>query len=181
MMQNSIQRHSYPPRARNPSARMPYPQLYQQQPVVKKIRDYLFWSIINIFIGGIVAGLIAVLFSYFTREQKRVNNLNEAKKWSRRALICNILTTTLGIISICLLIALPIGLSVGLSSSSSSSSTNSASFSSSTVSCSCTLSSGTCTGNIGGSVTATSCSGCDAACKTAYSSSCTSATITGSC
>ncbi|CAM4876646.1 unnamed protein product [Rotaria socialis] len=160
MMQNSIQRHSYPPRARNPSARMPYPQLYQQQPVVKKIRDYLFWSIINIFIGGIVAGLIAVLFSYFTREQKRVNNLNEAKKWSRRALIC---------------------LSVGLSSSSSSSSTNSASFSSSTVSCSCTLSSGTCTGNIGGSVTATSCSGCDAACKTAYSSSCTSATIIGSC
>jgi hypothetical protein len=89
-MNNNIRRYPYPPSTRVPSPPIGYPNLRQPPLPNKKIRDYLFWSIINIFIGGILAGLVAVLFSYFTRESKRENKLNEARKWSKRALVCNI-------------------------------------------------------------------------------------------
>ena len=70
----------------------------------RKIRDYLFWSISNICMGGLILGIIAVLFSHFTREAKRNNDFIEAAKWSRRALIWNIITTILGVLGIIIII-----------------------------------------------------------------------------
>jgi heme/copper-type cytochrome/quinol oxidase subunit 2 len=74
-------------------------KLRQQNPDISKIREYFIWSIINIFIGSIF-GIVAVCFSCMTRYKKRKNDFNEAKKWSKRTLIFNIIVTVLVILSI---------------------------------------------------------------------------------
>ncbi|CAF0875211.1 unnamed protein product [Adineta ricciae] len=54
--------------------------------------------------GGLILGIIAVLLSYFAREAKRNNDFIEAAKWSRRALIWNIIATVLGVLGIIIII-----------------------------------------------------------------------------
>jgi H+/Cl- antiporter ClcA len=56
-----------------------------------RIRDYMPWSIINICIGGVFLGLIAVLFSYITIRRKQKNNVQAAQRWSKITLIYNVL------------------------------------------------------------------------------------------
>jgi len=131
-MANNIRRYPDPSRARVPGLRTTYPYLQQQPSGLGKIRDYFYWSIINVciglFIAGPIPGLLALVFSYLTYKYKRDNNLNEARTWSKRTLVCNILTTVLGVLGICLIIAIVVGVSVSASSSSSkisSSSSNS--------------------------------------------------------
>ena len=103
----------------NPTPYPQYPQAYpypqaqaiasptQVQLDMGKIRDWLPWSIVSIFVGGLIPGIIPLLFSIACRNNKKRNNLNGAKKMSNYALTSNILVTLFGIIlTIALIVAL---------------------------------------------------------------------------
>ncbi|CAF2180559.1 unnamed protein product [Rotaria magnacalcarata] len=64
---------------------------------INTIRDWLPWSIINIFIGFIVAGILPLIFSIICRNRKRENNVHGARTMSTLALVFNILVTLGGI------------------------------------------------------------------------------------
>ena len=80
-------------------------QPYQNPPAVNvqsdmsKIRDWLAWSIVNIFIGGL-AGILPLIFSLVCRSKKRKNDINGARKMSTLALVFNIIATVAGVIGI---------------------------------------------------------------------------------
>lgn len=84
-----------------------YPYQYPQAPIVNpnigKIRDWLPWSIINLFVGGLFLGLIPLIFSLICRSNKKKNDLNGARTMSTLALVFNILIT---VVSIAVLIGL---------------------------------------------------------------------------
>ncbi|RNA20154.1 dispanin subfamily A member 2b-like [Brachionus plicatilis] len=62
-------------------------------------RDYLPWSIANIFICVIIA-MPALFFSVQTRDHKKVGNLKKAKINSKRALVLNIIASVVGLLTI---------------------------------------------------------------------------------
>jgi hypothetical protein len=62
------------------------------------VRDYLAWSIVNIFCGWGLGGCLPLLFSILCRNSKNANNYNEARKMSTLALIFNIIITIGGLI-----------------------------------------------------------------------------------
>lgn len=66
-------------------------------PSIAQIRDWLVWSIINIFIGWLFIGIIPLIFSLVCRSYKKSNNITGAKTMSTFALILNILITLCGI------------------------------------------------------------------------------------
>ncbi|CAF0922806.1 unnamed protein product [Brachionus calyciflorus] len=68
-------------------------------------RDYLPWSIANIFICAIVA-MPALFFSVQTRDQKKIGNIKKAKVNSKRALILNIVASVVGLLTILLAVIL---------------------------------------------------------------------------
>lgn len=68
-------------------------------PEISRIRDYLVWSIINVFVGGFILGIIAVLLSIQTRNRKLIGDIQGARSMSKVTLIFNILIT---IVSFCL-------------------------------------------------------------------------------
>lgn len=87
-----------------------YPYQYPQAPnappapvapsaEVRKIRDWLPWSIINLFIGGLLLGLLPLVFSIICRSNKKKNNAASAKTMSTLALVFNILVTAISIIT----------------------------------------------------------------------------------
>lgn len=84
-----------------------YPYQYPQAPVapvapsveVRKIRDWLPWSIINLFLGGLLLGLLPLVFSIVCRSNKKKNNAASAKTMSTLALVFNILVTLISIIT----------------------------------------------------------------------------------
>ncbi|CAF1297674.1 unnamed protein product [Rotaria sordida] len=55
------------------------------QPDIRKIQDWLAWSIINLFIGGIILGFIPLIFSLICRSKKAKNDINGARKMSTLA------------------------------------------------------------------------------------------------
>ena len=57
------------------------------------IRDYMAWSIVNIFFGGILLGVLAVLLSIQTRARKEAGDLLGARLMSKITLIVNVFTT----------------------------------------------------------------------------------------
>ncbi|UJR10383.1 hypothetical protein I4U23_014588 [Adineta vaga] len=57
------------------------------------IRDYLVWSIINVFLGGFLLGIVAVVFSILTRTRKQEGDLEGARTMSKITLVVNILIT----------------------------------------------------------------------------------------
>ena len=65
---------------------------------VSKIKDWLAWSIINIFFGGIIIGLIPLIFSLVCRSRKKKNNFSGAKTMSTLAFVFNILVTIISVI-----------------------------------------------------------------------------------
>lgn len=83
-----------------------YSHQYPQAPVVpsapsadvRKIRDWLPWSIINLFIGGLLLGLLPLTFSIICRSNKKKNNAASAKTMSTLALVFNILVTVISVI-----------------------------------------------------------------------------------
>jgi hypothetical protein len=62
------------------------------------VNDYLAWSIVNLFVGWLIGGIIALIFSILCRNHKSVNNYNSARSMSTVALILNILVTVSGVI-----------------------------------------------------------------------------------
>mgnify|MGYP002378945323 FL=1 len=72
-----------------------------QQPTaeIKGIRDWLPWSIINLFIGGIILGIIPLIFSLICRSKKSANDAKSARTMSVLALVFNIFITIFGIIT----------------------------------------------------------------------------------
>lgn len=68
-------------------------------------KDYLPWSIANIFICVIIA-LPALFFSVQTRDMKRMGNIKKAKANSRRSLILNIVASIVGLLTILLAVIL---------------------------------------------------------------------------
>jgi hypothetical protein len=66
-------------------------------PDILKIREWLPWSIVNIFIGWGLGGVIPLVFTMLCRTKKRNNNFNEARTMSTLALVFNIIVTISGI------------------------------------------------------------------------------------
>jgi hypothetical protein len=66
-------------------------------PEAYKIRDWLPWSIINIFLGWFFGGIIALVFSVICRSKKRENDIQGARLMSTLALVVNIISTLIGI------------------------------------------------------------------------------------
>jgi len=64
---------------------------------IQKIRDWLPWSIVNIFVGWGFGGLFPLIFTILCRNNKRNNNLNGARTMSTLALVFNIISTLSGI------------------------------------------------------------------------------------
>jgi hypothetical protein len=75
-------------------------------PAIGQIRDWLPWSIVNIFVGWIFAGILPLIFSLVCRNYKSTNNASGAKTMSTLALVFNILVTISGIVGWILLIVL---------------------------------------------------------------------------
>lgn len=59
------------------------------------INDYMIWSIINVFLGGIFLGLIVLLLSSQTRKRKIEGDVAGATSMSKITLACNIIITLL--------------------------------------------------------------------------------------
>jgi len=68
------------------------------------IPDYMIFSIVNIFLAGIVMGALAVFFSMHTKNHKRAGSVEAAKKWSRITLVFNIVITCISIAFIILIV-----------------------------------------------------------------------------
>ena len=64
------------------------------------IHHYLCWSILNTLCGVLILGLIAIAYSVRVRSSLKLNNFEEARKWSKRALIANIIGT-IGTLAVC--------------------------------------------------------------------------------
>ncbi len=64
---------------------------------IAQIRDWLPWSIINMFFGWIFVGILPLTFSLICRSYKRSNNARSANTMSVLALVFNILVTLGGI------------------------------------------------------------------------------------
>jgi len=77
-----------------------YPQVPTAQPDIRKIRDWLPWSIINLFIGGLILGLLPLIFSLISRNKKGKNDINGARTMGTLALVFNIIITIIGIASL---------------------------------------------------------------------------------
>lgn len=68
-------------------------------------KHYLIWSIINIIFFNTILGIIALVFSIKTRKKIKANKIVEAKANSKVAKILNIVSTSLGVVSILLFMA----------------------------------------------------------------------------
>jgi len=68
------------------------------------IPDYMIFSIVNIFLAGIVMGALAVFFSMHTKKHKKAGSVEAAKKWSRITLVFNIVITCISIAFIILIV-----------------------------------------------------------------------------
>jgi hypothetical protein len=62
------------------------------------IKDYLVWSLINLFCGWGIGGFIPLIFSILCRNYKSVNDYSGAQSMSTIALIFNIIVTVAGTI-----------------------------------------------------------------------------------
>jgi hypothetical protein len=63
-----------------------------------KIRDYLPWSIVNTIVGVLLLGIIALALSMQVRKYLKSNSFEEARKYSKRALLSNIGGTLMGLV-----------------------------------------------------------------------------------
>ncbi len=81
-----------------------YPPVYASpmhqfvpSPEIHKIRGCLPWSIINILLGWLLGGVIALICSIMCRDKKRRNDVHGARSMSTLALVINIISTLVGI------------------------------------------------------------------------------------
>jgi Na+/proline symporter len=64
---------------------------------IKSLREWFIWSYLNVIIGGVILGLIAIGCSFRTNKFKQRQNYSKANKWSRVTFIVNSLTTLCGL------------------------------------------------------------------------------------
>ena len=69
----------------------------RQDDSISKIRDWLPWSIVNLFLGWGFAGVLPLMLSLLCRGHKKNGNEDWARKMSRWTLILNIIITVSGI------------------------------------------------------------------------------------
>ena len=69
------------------------------QPDASKVRDWLPWSIVSLFIGMIFVGVLPLIFSLLCRKSKKNNDLPRAQKMGKVALVLNIIITIIGIVA----------------------------------------------------------------------------------
>ena len=62
------------------------------------VRDYLVWSIVNLFCGWGILGVFPLVCSIMCRNDKTINNYSGAQSWSTLALVSNIFITITGAI-----------------------------------------------------------------------------------
>jgi hypothetical protein len=87
-----------PPPAYQPqSAYVPPMHQFVPAPEVHKIRDWLPWSIVSLFIGWGFGGVLPLVFSLICRSRKRTNDVQGARSMSTLALVFNIIITIGGI------------------------------------------------------------------------------------
>lgn len=65
---------------------------------ISQINDYLIWSIVNLFFGYGLFGIIPLIFSIICRNNKQNNNITGAQHMSTLALAFNIMITIAGAI-----------------------------------------------------------------------------------
>ena len=61
------------------------------------VNEWFIWSYLNVLIGGVIFGLIAIGCSFRTNKFKRRLNYSKAKKWSDVTFFVNLLTTLSGL------------------------------------------------------------------------------------
>jgi hypothetical protein len=74
-----------------------YPQTTNVQPDIHKIRDWLTWSIISLFLGGFIPGFLPLMFSLVCRSIKKKNEIHGARLTGNLALLFNIIITFLAV------------------------------------------------------------------------------------
>lgn len=62
-------------------------------PDIEDIMDYMDWSIVNIFLGGVVLGIFCYILSKVTDKYKKKNDFRLARIYSRLTLALNIFIT----------------------------------------------------------------------------------------
>jgi H+/Cl- antiporter ClcA len=60
---------------------------------IESVREWFIWSYLNVLMGGVILGLIAIACSLRTNKFKERQNYLKAKKWSYVTFIVNFLTT----------------------------------------------------------------------------------------
>ncbi|CAF0738252.1 unnamed protein product [Adineta ricciae] len=88
-----------PPSSSQPPLYYPPQVQYVSPAATQNIRDWLPWSIINIFIGWGLAGVLPLVFSILCRSHKRSNDFHSAQTMSKLALVFNILITIGGVLA----------------------------------------------------------------------------------
>jgi hypothetical protein len=73
-----------------------HPQTSNVRQDTSKVRDWLTWSIISLFIGGLIPGFLPLMFSLICRSIKKKNEIHGARLTSNCALMFNIIITILG-------------------------------------------------------------------------------------
>jgi H+/Cl- antiporter ClcA len=64
---------------------------------IESLREWFIWSYLNVIIGGVIFGLIAVGCSLRTNKFKERRNYSKANKWSYVTLIVNCIVTLGGL------------------------------------------------------------------------------------
>jgi hypothetical protein len=82
------------------------PQDNTRTPDIHKIHEWFVWSILNIFLGWSLCGIIPFIFTMLCRYNKRSNDLKRSQTMSKLALIFNIIVTLGGITGWIILIIL---------------------------------------------------------------------------
>ncbi|UJR34798.1 hypothetical protein I4U23_027579 [Adineta vaga] len=80
-----------------PGGQVYLPPNSYSDPSITQIRDWLPWSITNIFIGWCLLGFLPLIFSLICRSRKSSNDASGARTMSTLALIFNILVTLAGV------------------------------------------------------------------------------------
>ena len=68
---------------------------------IESISEWFIWSYLNVIIGGVILGVIAIGCSFRTHKFKQRQNYSKANKWSYVTFIVNFITTLTGL-AICI-------------------------------------------------------------------------------
>ena len=94
------------PTTAEPITAITYHRFILVQPAASPVRDWLPWSIVNLFIGWLLLGFLPLFFSITCRSQRRRNDVDGARTSSKLALGFNIMVTALAVLGWSVLIVI---------------------------------------------------------------------------